>query len=64
MCIRDRDNAYKIYKKENKEEFKYWFDTFTYKGRTPNYGELWKLPYHAETLESIGKTHAVSYTHL
>ena len=55
------DNAYKIYKKENKEEFKYWFDTFTYKGRTPNYGELWKLPYHAETLESIGKTHGNSY---
>lgn len=55
------DIAYKNYKKESKEEFKYWFDTFTKDGRTPNYGELWKLPYHAETLESIGKTNSESY---
>ncbi|MFA7550639.1 MAG: gamma-glutamyltransferase family protein [Sedimentibacter sp.] len=55
------DNAFKIYKQENKEEFKYWFDTFTKNGNTPKFGELFKLPHHAETLESIGKTNGHSY---
>lgn len=55
------DEAYKIYSRENKEELKYWFETFTKDGKTPKFGELWKLPYHAETLESIGKTYAESY---
>lgn len=55
------DKAYHIYKKEKGEEFKYWFDTFTKDGRTPKFGELWKLPYHADTLESIGKTYGGSY---
>lgn len=55
------ESAYHVYKKEQGEEFKYWFDTFTKEGRTPNFGELWKLPYHADTLESIGKTHGKSF---
>lgn len=55
------DAAYKIYKKERGEEFKYWFDTFTKDGRTPEFGELWKLPHHGDTLESIAKTHGESY---
>jgi gamma-glutamyltranspeptidase/glutathione hydrolase len=55
------DEAYKIYKNENKEELQYWFDTFTKNGETPKFGELWKLPYHANTLESIGQTYAESY---
>lgn len=55
------DKAYTIYSNEEGQEFKHWFDTFTKNGRTPNYGELWKLPYHAETLESIGKTQGESY---
>lgn len=53
--------AYKIYKKENKEELKYWFDTFTKNGETPKFGELWRLPHHANTLESIAKTNGASY---
>ncbi|HAQ40226.1 MAG TPA: gamma-glutamyltransferase [Clostridiales bacterium] len=55
------DAAYKIYKKEHGEEFKYWFDTFTKDDRTPEFGELWKLPHHGDTLESIAKTHGESY---
>jgi len=55
------DVAYNIYKKEQKEEFKYWFDTFTKNGETPKFGELWKLPYHADTLESIASTHGESF---
>ncbi|WP_326911125.1 gamma-glutamyltransferase family protein [Sedimentibacter sp. MB31-C6] len=55
------DEAYDTYKKEDGEEFKYWFDTFTKDGRTPRNGELWKLPYHADTLESIGKTKGESF---
>jgi gamma-glutamyltranspeptidase/glutathione hydrolase len=53
--------AYNIYKKEQGEEFKFWFDTFTKNGETPKFGELWKLPYHADTLESIAKTHGESF---
>ncbi|HHZ03465.1 MAG TPA: gamma-glutamyltransferase family protein [Tissierellia bacterium] len=58
---RDWEIAKSIYQNEKGEEFKHWFDTFTKDGRTPNYGELWKLPYHAETLESIAKTKGKSY---
>ncbi len=55
------DTAYKIYIKEKGEEFKYWFDIFTKNGETPKFGELWKLPYHADTLESIADTYGESY---
>lgn len=55
------DSAYRIYSKEQGEEFTYWFDTFTKDGRTPKFGELWKLPYHAETLESIADTQGQSF---
>lgn len=55
------DAASEIYKEENKEELKYWFDTFTKDGRTPRFGELVKLPFHAGTLESIGRTNGSSY---
>lgn len=55
------DTAYHIYKKEQGEEFKYWFDTFTNNGKTPKFGELWKLPYHAETLESIARTNGDAF---
>jgi len=54
--------ANNMYKNEAKgEEFKYWFETFTKDGRTPGFGELWKLPHHANTIESIGKTHGESF---
>lgn len=54
--------ANNLYKKESKgEEFKYWFDTFTKDGRTPECGELWKFPDHADTIEAIGNTGAKSF---
>lgn len=55
------DRAFNIYSGQNGEEFKGWFDTFTKEGRTPGYGELWKLPCHGDTLESIGRTNAESF---
>ena len=55
------DRAFNIYSKQKGEEFKHWFDTFTKDGETPKYGELWKLPHHGDTLESIGKTNAESF---
>lgn len=55
------DEAYHIYKSEKGEEFKHWFDTFTKNGTTPKFGEVWKLPHHAETLKSIGETYGESY---
>ena len=56
------DRAYKLYEKEFKsDEFKYWFKTFTKDGRSPNMGEIWRLPDHAETLKSIAKTNAESF---
>ncbi|MEL7646843.1 MAG: gamma-glutamyltransferase family protein [Sedimentibacter sp.] len=55
------DRACDIYSREKGEEFKHWFETFTKNGRTPGYGELFKLPHHADTLESIGRTNAESF---
>lgn len=53
------DIAYNKYKNEAiGEEFSYWFDTFTQNGRTPEFGERWKLPDHADTIESIGASYA------
>lgn len=40
------------------KEFKYWFDTFTFDGKSPKLGEMVKLLYHAKTLKEIGKTNA------
>ncbi|WP_295161981.1 gamma-glutamyltransferase family protein [uncultured Brachyspira sp.] len=58
----DWKEAYNIYMKASdnlkKEEFKYWFDTFTFNGKTPKLGEIVKLPFHAKTLYDIGKTNA------
>jgi len=55
------DAAYHIYNKEHGEEFRHWFDTFTKDGRTPEFGELWKLPHHADTLEAIAGTCGEAY---
>lgn len=55
---KDWDKAYHIYKSQKGEEFSCWFDTFTKNDRVPNYGELYRLPNHANTLEKISKTKA------
>ena len=46
---------------DNKEEFKYWFDTFSFKGKAPEVGSIVKLPHHAKTLFEIGNTYAESF---
>ena len=38
------------------EEFRAWFNTFTFDGEAPEFGDLVKLPHHADTLEKIGET--------
>ncbi|WP_432663027.1 gamma-glutamyltransferase [Wukongibacter baidiensis] len=58
------DRAYEIYKKELKgDEFKPWFETFARDGRTPEMGEIWSSPDHADTLTSIAETNAESFYH-
>ena len=58
----DWKESYYVYLKESdklkKEEFRYWFDTFTFNGRTPELGEIVTFPYHAKTLEDIGNTNS------
>lgn len=40
---------------------KNWFDTFSFDGRTPNPGELFTLPAHADSLQSIADTYGESF---
>ena len=47
--------------KEEGEEFKYWFDTFTQDGKCPEIGDVVRLPDHADTLEMIGDTYADAF---
>ncbi len=49
------------YKKEQAEEFKYWFDVFAPQGRPPAAGEIWRSPRHAATLKSIAETSAEAF---
>lgn len=44
--------------KKSYAEFEEWNKVF---GNAPNPGEIYKLPYHAETLEEIAKTNAESF---
>ena len=56
------DIAYNKYKKEAiGEEFNNWFETFTHNGKTPDFGEIWKLPHHADTIELIGETYSEAF---
>ncbi len=36
--------------------FQAWFDTFAPEGKAPQFGELVRLPYHAETLQCLAET--------
>lgn len=51
------------FEKEQGEEFKYWFDTFTIDGKIPNTGDIITLPDHAKTLEKIAETYADEFYH-
>ncbi|MFO7815007.1 MAG: gamma-glutamyltransferase [Halanaerobiales bacterium] len=42
--------------KLTKEQFSYWFETFTIEGKSPKSGDLWKSNGHADTLQKIAKT--------
>jgi len=42
-------------------EFANWFKTFTFEGRAPKIGEMWRSPDHAATLREIGESMAESF---
>ncbi len=51
--------ALKTYKKlaeERPEIFKYWMNTFSYNGKAPKAGEIWKFTDHADTLKRIANS--------
>ena len=54
--------AHQIYTKNLTDDvFKPWFDTFTKENRVPNAGDVWTLPYHADTLEKISLSYGTSF---
>lgn len=44
-----------------KEEFKPWFETFTFGGKAPQPGEFIKLPNHGKTLRELAETNCESF---
>ena len=50
--------AFKTYRAQRGEEFRYWFETFAPLGRAPIAGEISRLPDHAATLAAIAETKA------
>jgi len=54
--------AYQRYKKNVQGEvFKYWFETFAHGERTPEPGEIWRLPVQAQTLQLIADSKSKSF---
>ncbi len=52
-------NAFNIYLKHLiGNEFKPWFETFSFNQKAPLRGQIVKLPHHAKTLETIGLTNS------
>lgn len=57
------DRAFQSYGKQlSTENVAAWMETFAPHGRAPRAGELWASPAHAETLRSIGRSGARSFT--
>jgi gamma-glutamyltranspeptidase/glutathione hydrolase len=55
-------NSYQQYLPYIKDEvFHYWFEAFAPENRTPEPGELWRLPAQAETLQKIADSNAESF---
>ncbi len=44
-----------------KPEYAHWFDTFAPEGKSPRIGEVWKAPYHAESLRLIAESGAETF---
>lgn len=55
------NKAFKLYGKFFKEEFKYWFNTFTILNKAPKPGEIWSSHDLARTLERIAETKAEDF---
>lgn len=53
--------AFKTYRTQRSEEFRYWFETFAPLGRAPIAGEIIRLPDHAATLAAIAETEAEAF---
>lgn len=53
--------AQKAYENRNDEIFDSWFLTFTKDGKAPEAGEVFMMPDHAKTLETIAKTNAEDF---
>lgn len=55
-------NSYQLYSKyRNDQVFHPWLETFAPRGRTPEAGELWRIPELALTLEKIADSNAESF---
>jgi len=48
---------------KDQEEFKEWYRVYTKEGRTPEPGEMWRLPDHADSLELIAQSNAREFYH-
>ena len=53
-------NAHQRYKEIAGDDpaFKAWFETFTFDGETPEFGDIVRLPQHAEALRKIGESNS------
>lgn len=55
-------SAHQIYQKHLiDDQFKHWFDTFTFDGKAPKEGDFIRLKDHAETLRQIAKSNGRSF---
>lgn len=58
-------SAYQRYQEVGAHDpsFKAWFETYTFDGKSPAFGEIVKLPEHAKTLRLIGETNSDAFYH-
>lgn len=53
--------AYKSYEKLEGDEFKAWFETFTFDGKAPEVGQVIKMLDHAKSLKAIGQSNSDAF---
>lgn len=61
LTARAWGQAVRRYAGQSGPEFAPWFDTFTTDGRAPTPGDVWRLPYHAQTLRRIARSNSDDY---